>query len=254
MYIRYRQHSNHRGKKETHKENMSSKMEPVLIWMLTLNVFKLAQGFLSVSNSCFLVIFYIRNFILNSKFCHCNLGLWSVPSAPYLNSLVQWEVKHTLLKLSGMIFIQRVFGAASHLCLRTFYTSGPEYEKNLFLWTLLINDIYVGSMSVWNMTCLFWQAKWCSVSLQVGDRDDSNVYISMKLKAAAEVKWFVSDIQGNVFYEVYLPWQYCILRPFVMTSGLNTYFYLYADWNKCHTHETPQYSNRGGGKKEFELV
>lgn len=32
------------------------------------------------------------------------------------------------------------------------------------------------------------QAKSCFVSLQVGDRDDSNLYISMKLKAAAEVK------------------------------------------------------------------
>lgn len=54
-------------------------------------------------------------------------------------------------------------------------------------------------------TCLFLQAKWYPVSLQVGDRDDSNLYISMKLKAAAEVKWFVS---GNFFYKVYLQQPY----------------------------------------------
>lgn len=82
--------------------------------------------------------------------------------------------------------------------------------------------------------------KWCFASLQVGNRNDSNLYISMKLKAAVEVKRSSVGIQ----YVHHAP---CYCTLFVLNSDIISTS-VYTDRNKCHTHETSQHCHRGGGE------
>lgn len=75
------------------------------------------------------------------------------------------------------------------------------------------------------------------VYLQVGDRDDSNLYISMKLKAAAEVKLSMFLHRIRMFLACS---DWIIVCPSVLISFRSS-----TDWNKCHTYETSQDCHRG---------
>lgn len=57
----------------------------------------------------------------------------------------------------------------------------------------------------------YWQAEWCFVFMQVGDRDDSNLYISMKLKAAGEVKRFFFLVMYTTVCIIIFAWLYVLV-------------------------------------------
>lgn len=82
--------------------------------------------------------------------------------------------------------------------------------------------------------------------LQVGDRDDSNLYISMKLKAAAEVQHlFTHSSYTTHFLQTVLQ---SVPTSGLISASVNT------DRNKRYTHEIAQDCNGGGGESGFEVL
>lgn len=61
------------------------------------------------------------------------------------------------------------------------------------------------------------------LSLQVGDREDSNLYISMKLKAAAEVIKIIFDVsmKSSTYSYYTLIWKSTIMFCFMCQIGIN---------------------------------